>query len=72
MITASKFKIRHIIESMINGQYQQAKQQTQYRCKTLPEKQARKVGQVVGALMDKEHSDYNPDMAARFLNLFDK
>ena len=56
---------------MINGQYQQAKQQTQYRCKTLPEKQARKVGQVVGALMDKGHWNYSPDMAARYLNLFD-
>ena len=56
---------------MINEQWAQAKEQTQYRCKTIPERQARKVGQVIGALTDPDHSDYNPDLAARYLNLFD-
>jgi len=69
MKTASKYRIEHIIESLYNGQFKQAKKQTQYMCKTIPEKQAYKVGQIVGALMDIEN--YNdPDMAVQFLNLF--
>jgi hypothetical protein len=71
MTSSNKYRISHIIASMINGQWKQAKAQTQHLCKTIPEKQARKVGQVVGALTDPEHSDYDPDMAARYLNMFD-
>ena len=64
------YKIAHIIESLENGQLKQAKEQIQWKCKTKPEKQAFKVGQVVGALMDED--DYNnPDLARRFLCLFD-
>ncbi len=67
---ASKYKISHIIESLINGQFEQAKNQTQYLCKTLPEKQAYRVGQVVGSLCDPEGFYKNPDLAVRYLNLF--
>ncbi len=65
-------RINHIIDSMINGQFKQAKEQTQYRCKTLPEKQAHRVGQVVGALCDPDHPNYDPDMAVRFLALWEQ
>tara|TARA_R110002126_G_scaffold182742_2_gene331359 strand:+ start:416 stop:634 length:219 start_codon:yes stop_codon:yes gene_type:complete len=71
MNTAGKYKIEHIIDSLINGQFKQAKEQTQYRCKTKPEKQAYRVAQVVGALMDKENCD-DPDMAVKYLKLFDR
>ena len=71
MKTASKYKISHIIDSLYNGQFKQAKQQTQYLCKTKPEKQAYIVGQVVGALCDIDGSRNNPDLAVRYLNLFD-
>ena len=70
MVKSSKYRIDHIVDSLINGQFKQAKEQTQYRCKTKPEKLARKVGQVIGALMDEENFD-NPELAARYLNLFD-
>lgn len=71
MITAYKYRIAHIIESLENGQFKQAKQQTQHLCKTKPEKQARIVGQVVGALCDPDGSHNNPDLAVKFLTLFD-
>ena len=72
MKTAKKhYKIDTIINNLINGNLSDAKQLTQHRCKTIPERQAYKVGQVVGALMDKEHSRYNPDLAVTYLNLFD-
>jgi nitrate reductase assembly molybdenum cofactor insertion protein NarJ len=58
----------HIIESLINGQFAQAKEQTQKGCKTKPEKQGRKIGQVVQIL---ESSD-DHDLACRYLNLFDQ
>lgn len=64
-------KIDHIIDSLINGQFSQAKEQAQHGCKTLPEKQARRVGQVVGALCDPIGFQYRPDLAVAFLNLFD-
>ncbi len=44
-----------IIESLVDGQFERAKAQTQYMCKTLPEKQAYIVGNVVGALCDPEY-----------------
>ena len=62
-------RIDHIIESLINGNFKQAKEQTQYGCKSIPEKQAKIVGQVVGALMDKDN--YNdPDLAVTYLDMF--
>ena len=70
MERSPKYRIDHIVDSLINGQFKQAKEQTQYRCKTKPEKLARKVGQVIGALVDTD--DYNrPELAARYLNVFD-
>jgi len=72
METASKYKIDHIIESLINGQFKQAKEQTQYRCKTKPEKQARIVGQVIGALCDPDGYRNDPSLAVRYLKLFDQ
>lgn len=63
--------ITHIITSLINGQYKQSKNLTQKGCRTLPEKQAHLVGQVVGALMDQNGFHYDPDLAVIYLNLFD-
>jgi len=59
-----------VIESLINGQFAQAKEQVQQGCKTKPEKQAYRVGRIVGALCDSEGSYNMPDLAVRFLNLF--
>jgi len=64
------YRIDHIIDSLIDGQFKQAKEQTQYRCKTLPEKQSRIVGQVVGALCDPDGYRNDPDLAVTYLNLF--
>mgnify|MGYP001586460582 CR=1 FL=1 len=69
MLPHEHYQIDHIIESLINGQFKQAKEQTQEGCKTNPERQARKVGQVVGTLCGP---DYNmPGLAGNYLNLFD-
>lgn len=59
-----------VIESIINGQMHQAKQQLQHGCKTRPEKQAYRLGRVVGALCDPDGSYKQPDLAVRFLALF--
>lgn len=65
------YRIDHIITSLKNGQWEQAKEFTQKCCKTKPERQARKVGQVVGALCDPDNVHKDPDLAVRYLNLFD-
>lgn len=70
MNTASRNRIDHIIDSLVNGQFEQAKNQSQYLCKSIPEKQAYMVGQVVGALCDPDGAHNNPDLAVRYLNLF--
>ena len=69
-MNAGRYKISHIIESLLNGQFSQAKEQTQYRCRTKPEKQAYIVGQVVGALCDPDGRYNKPDLGVRYLNLF--
>jgi nitrate reductase assembly molybdenum cofactor insertion protein NarJ len=68
MPNSNKYKINHIIASLVNGQFKQAKEETQKGCKTKPEKQGRKIGQVVGELMISDQ----PDLACRYLNLFDQ
>jgi hypothetical protein len=50
----------------LGGNYEEAKRLIQYRCKTKPEKQARKLGQLVGALLEEGHND----IAASLLNAF--
>lgn len=55
-----------IIDSLINGQFKQAKSQTLIGCKTRPEKLAYRVGSIVGALIENG----KPDLAVKFLNLF--
>jgi len=59
-----------IIESLVDGQFERAKAQTRYMCKTLPEKQAYIVGNVVGALCDPEYGRENVGLAVAYLNLF--
>lgn len=68
METAAKYKIGPVIESLLNGQWRQAKEELQRGCKTKPEKQARKLGQVIGHLCDTNRGD----MAVRFLKMFDQ
>lgn len=63
-------KIDHIVNSLLNGNFSQAKEQTQYLCRTLPEKQAHRVGQVVGSLCDPLDRDM-PDLAVTYLRLFE-
>ena len=65
-VYANKSHVSSIIDSLINGQFAQAKEQTQRNCKTKPELQAYRVGQTVGALCDRGM----PDLAATYLNLF--
>jgi hypothetical protein len=50
----------------LDGNFEEAKKLIQYRCKTKPEKQARTLGQLVGALVE---DGYN-DIAASLLNMF--
>ena len=64
------YNIDEIIESLINGQFQQAKEQTMYRCKTRPMKLASRVGQVVGSLTDPDGFYNMPNLAVRYWNLF--
>lgn len=65
------FKIDHIIDSLHNGQFKQAKEQIQHKCKTKPEVQARKLAQVCSALIDPEGFHNRPDLAESLLNMFD-
>lgn len=68
MIYANKFNIKYIMLSIDNGQWGQAKDLIQYKCKTKPEKQAYRLAQVVGALIERGSND----QAARLINRFDK
>ena len=72
MNSAGKYYIQHILESVVNGQFTQAKDQIQDRCKTKPEKQAYRLAQVVGALCDPNHPYYNVDSAVTLLKRFDR
>ena len=65
-------KISHIIESMINGQFEQAVELTTLNCKTKPFKMAHRVGQVVGSLSDPDGLYNDPDLAVRYLALFNE
>lgn len=72
MITSTKFNITLILHLLVvENDILGAKVELQKGCKTLPEKQARKLGQVIGALCDIEGFNYRPDLAVRFLNSFD-
>ena len=64
------YNVQQIIDSLVNGQYRQAKEYAQHGRKTKPEAQARIVGQVVGALCDRASDNYDPDLAVVFLNMF--
>ena len=68
---ASRYKIDHIIESIKDRNMYRAKEQTQHRCKTRPEKQAYIVGQVIGSLCDPDGFHHDPDLAVEYLNMFD-
>ncbi|WGH49536.1 hypothetical protein [Alishewanella phage vB_AspM_Slickus01] len=56
-----------IIDSLINGQFKQAKEQITSGCKTKPYKLAHRVGEIVGVL----HRQGQIDLATRFLTLFE-
>lgn len=59
-----------IIDSLINGQFKQAKELVQGGCKTLPEKQAYRLARVCCALVDPEGYHKRPDLAKSLLKLF--
>jgi len=64
-------EIDHIIDSLINGQFEQAKEQTLNYPKMKPMELAFRVGQVVYTLTDNDEGFYNnPSLAIRYLNLF--
>ena len=67
---ANRYRIDHIIKNLIDGDFIKAKEQTQYRCRTIPEKQAYIVGQVVGSLCDPDGFHKKPDLAVKYLNMF--
>ncbi len=71
MICANKCNIKPIVDSLICGQFKQAKEFLQHKCKTKPEKQAYRLAQVIGAMTDPANEYYEPELAARFLNCFD-
>ena len=60
--------IRHIRDSIENGQWEQAKAQVQSKCKSIPERQSRRLAQVVGALVE----DGKADDAVTLIDCFDK
>ncbi len=73
METSAKYKISEVLNLILKeNNLHAAKEVLQKNCKTKPEKQARKLGQVIGALMDSKGFNYHPDLAVRFLNIFDK
>tara|TARA_R110002096_G_scaffold429267_1_gene641989 strand:+ start:457 stop:666 length:210 start_codon:yes stop_codon:yes gene_type:complete len=62
--------IEEIIESLINGNFQQAKEQLQDGCKTKPEEQAYRLAVVTYRLVDKYGKYQLPNTAAVFLGHF--
>lgn len=68
MIVSCKFNVKHAKMLCLQGKYKQAKEELQKGCKTIPEKQVRKVGQLIGLLMDEGFKD----QAAHLLNTFYK
>lgn len=63
------FDTLDVIESLINGQWSYAKEQTQYKCKRNAVKQAYRVGWVVFNLIAHEERQ---DLAVKYLSMFDK
>lgn len=62
--------IAPILAAVDAGDYAQAKALIQDKCRTLPERQARRLGQTIGALMDRR-TDIAADSAVILLNMFD-
>lgn len=59
--------IEPILSAVASGYYAFAKELIQERCRTVPERQARRLAQVVGALIERGGAD----AAVRLINLFD-
>ena len=71
MESSAKYNISGVLTLILENDLYSAEIELQKGCKTLPEEQARKLGQVIGALCDKEGFNYRPDLAVRCLNIFD-
>ena len=67
-----KENITEILDSLYNGQFKQAKEFTLRGVKTKPMKLAHRVGQVVGALLGADGFTVRPDLAVRYLELFEE
>ena len=65
-----KFDIEAVIESLLNGQFRQAKRQTKYKCRTNPDKLAHRVGSVVAMLCDPDGTNYFPNKVHAYLEMF--
>lgn len=57
---------RLVGESLRNGQWKQAKEQIQHRCRTRPEVQARRLAIVIGVLIEGGRADD----AVRLIKMF--
>jgi len=59
-----------ILDSVRNGQWDQAKRQLQEGCKTKPEEQAYRLARVCCALTDPADKLNRPDLAKTFMGMF--
>lgn len=59
--------IAPVLSAIASGRYVSAKELIQEHCRTVPERQARRLAQVVGALIERGDAD----AAVRLINLFD-
>ena len=64
--------IDEVVHCLQTKQYDKAKELTLNRCKTKPIKLAHRVGKIVGALCDPDGLRRDPDLAVKFLSLFEE
>ena len=72
-IADTQFGIESVLESIVNGQYKQAKDMITEGCKTKPEKMAQRLGHIIACISDEDIQGcfgVNTDHAIRLINQF--
>ncbi len=59
------------IEAVLNGRMEDARRIVTHQCKTKPKELAYRVGRIACALLDPKGFHKRPDLAERFLKLFE-
>lgn len=70
--TSRKYYTKQVIDYLLVGDFKKAKIELQCGCKSIPEKQAYRLVQVVGSLCDVDGFYNNKELATDFLNMFDR